>query len=252
MIRESRLAGISVRTQPAPSAVENDQRWTRGESESLSEYTYRRLADAILTGEIPAGPPLDVGQLCEAFGVSRTPVREALIRLQHQGIVTTRANRYTHVHPVTPDQAKVSLRLTRHLAGSALRLLVWSRNPLIREDFLYGLEDYGNALESDDPTEARRQFFRCFAVLAEAAEGTSYATVMSEMGFVLERDLQLAVFSTDKLPSALNHLADLVEAIGSREAASAERHLDSLLVATIRFESGSERDAHPNVTRLHR
>ncbi|MCW2994403.1 MAG: GntR family transcriptional regulator [Conexibacter sp.] len=48
---------------------------------------YDKLKTAILSGELASGAPLVETQLAETFGVSRTPIREALHRLQQDGVV---------------------------------------------------------------------------------------------------------------------------------------------------------------------
>jgi DNA-binding GntR family transcriptional regulator len=48
---------------------------------------YEMLRSAILSGELPAGQPLVETSLAEWCGVSRTPIREALLRLEQDGLV---------------------------------------------------------------------------------------------------------------------------------------------------------------------
>ena len=53
----------------------------------LSDDVYRRLRDAIVDGTFMPGEQLKDGDLAEWLGVSRTPVREALLRLRGSGLV---------------------------------------------------------------------------------------------------------------------------------------------------------------------
>jgi DNA-binding GntR family transcriptional regulator len=55
--------------------------------------TVRRLREQIVSGELPPGRRLRELQLCESFGVSRTPVREALRTLAAEGLVDLLPNR---------------------------------------------------------------------------------------------------------------------------------------------------------------
>lgn len=55
--------------------------------------TVRRLREKIVSGELPPGRRLREVQLCESFGVSRTPVREALRTLAAEGLVDLLPNR---------------------------------------------------------------------------------------------------------------------------------------------------------------
>lgn len=60
---------------------------------------YETLRDEILTMVLPPGQLLDETSLAERFGLSRSPVREALIRLAGNGLVVTLENRSTIVAP---------------------------------------------------------------------------------------------------------------------------------------------------------
>ncbi len=55
--------------------------------------TVRRLREQIVSGELPPGSRLREVELCESFGVSRTPVREALRTLAAEGLVDLLPNR---------------------------------------------------------------------------------------------------------------------------------------------------------------
>src|SRR5688572_13758933 len=60
------------------------------EPESLSAEVVQRLEIEILKGQRRPGDRLDERQLAEQYGVSRTPVREALQRLAASGLVVSR------------------------------------------------------------------------------------------------------------------------------------------------------------------
>jgi DNA-binding GntR family transcriptional regulator len=53
--------------------------------QTLSAQIYTRLEDSVLNGDLPPGTKLSEEQLAERFGVSRAPVREALIALESAG-----------------------------------------------------------------------------------------------------------------------------------------------------------------------
>jgi DNA-binding GntR family transcriptional regulator len=55
---------------------------------SSSTALYEQLAERIMKGELPEGARMTENELAEEFGVSRTPVREALKLLNHTGLVT--------------------------------------------------------------------------------------------------------------------------------------------------------------------
>lgn len=63
-------------------------------------FAYESLRDEILSLELAPGALLDETTLAERFAMSRSPVREALIRLAGDGLVVTLSNRSTVVAPI--------------------------------------------------------------------------------------------------------------------------------------------------------
>ena len=73
---------------------------------NLSEQAYRLLTERILSGEYPAGARLTEETLAEEFGVSRTPLREALRRLTAEGLIEPLAKRGLRV--TCPENAEIA------------------------------------------------------------------------------------------------------------------------------------------------
>jgi len=63
----------------------------------LGDEVYRAIGEAILEGRLLPGEHLRDHELAKSLGVSRTPVREALQRLERTGLVEVAPNRYTRV-----------------------------------------------------------------------------------------------------------------------------------------------------------
>ena len=61
------------------------------------------LRDEILSGNIPAGTEMTQTELAESLGVSRMPVREALILLEYQGLVRRLPNNHVRVAELSGD-----------------------------------------------------------------------------------------------------------------------------------------------------
>ncbi|KAJ34456.1 AsnC family transcriptional regulator, partial [Agrobacterium tumefaciens] len=61
------------------------------------KMVYDLLRDEILDLVLPPGSPIDEVQLAERFKMSRTPIREALVRLSGEGLIDTLPNRSTMV-----------------------------------------------------------------------------------------------------------------------------------------------------------
>lgn len=76
---------------------DQDQKRTKGTGVKVA---YETLRDEILSLALPPGALLDETTLADRFGMSRSPVREALIRLAGDELVTTLSNRSTVVAPI--------------------------------------------------------------------------------------------------------------------------------------------------------
>ena len=67
---------------------------------SVREEAYMILRDWIVQGNLTPGQQLRDKELAEQLGVSRTPIREALLRLEDDGFVETKPSRSTIVSPI--------------------------------------------------------------------------------------------------------------------------------------------------------
>jgi DNA-binding GntR family transcriptional regulator len=103
-------------------AVDNEDRRTRSAG---WKGIYETLRTEILALTLPPGQPLDETGLAERFGLSRSPVREALIRLAAEELVVTLPNRSTIVAPIElanfpkyVDALDIAQRVTARLAAA--------------------------------------------------------------------------------------------------------------------------------------
>ena len=70
---------------------------------ALWESIVEPMRRAIVLGELPAGLHLEEPALAQKFGVSRIPVREALVRLEHEGLVRVEPRRGAFIVGMTED-----------------------------------------------------------------------------------------------------------------------------------------------------
>lgn len=72
----------------------------------LKQQVYSTLKDRIIHGELKPGATINEREVVEEFGISRTPVREALNRLEVQGWIRTEPRRGTVVNEVSLEDIK--------------------------------------------------------------------------------------------------------------------------------------------------
>jgi DNA-binding GntR family transcriptional regulator len=97
----------------------------------------RTLEDEIVSGAIPPGLLLRQEHVCERFGVSRTPVREALQRLEALGLVTALPNRGARVRSISSAELREAFLIRAELEGLATAHAAprMTPNDLARLDF---------------------------------------------------------------------------------------------------------------------
>lgn len=74
-----------------------------GENRRLVEYAHSRLRADIISNRIPAHTSISQVKLADELGVSRTPLREALRMLQHEGLARVEANKRVTIADVNPE-----------------------------------------------------------------------------------------------------------------------------------------------------
>jgi DNA-binding GntR family transcriptional regulator len=73
-------------------------------AESASERAYRHVKDRVLTGKLPGGELISEGEIAEALGMSRTPVRGAFQQLESEGLLKLYPKRGALVVPVSSQE----------------------------------------------------------------------------------------------------------------------------------------------------
>lgn len=97
----------------------------------LTERVCERIREAIVGGELKLGEQVSEVQLAQRMGVSKTPVREALLRLKADGLVAVHPQRGTFVFRLEPDQVGALCRYRAMVETAALREAMQHSNKLL-------------------------------------------------------------------------------------------------------------------------
>jgi len=95
---------------------------TRKETSSKVDELYRRLKKQVVMSELQPGQQLVELELAGSLGCSQSTVREALLRLQEDGLIQRQGYRGTTVSPISPVESEIFLDLRRMLEMRAARL----------------------------------------------------------------------------------------------------------------------------------
>jgi DNA-binding GntR family transcriptional regulator len=106
-----------------PSPIEDEPSPLSSEqTKSLSDQAYEQLLDMMLAGDLTAGDILQERRLAEILKISRTPVREALSRLESDGLVTRLRGRLLTVRQFTAAEFMEALNIRKLLELEAASL----------------------------------------------------------------------------------------------------------------------------------
>ena len=89
---------------------------------TLSEDIAQQLSRAIVQGHIPQGSKISEAELAKQYGVSRGPLREAIVKLEGLGLVTRTANVGARVIELNIDDMLETFAMREALEGMAARL----------------------------------------------------------------------------------------------------------------------------------
>ena len=98
--RSSSSRAIAAQFEPAPPRSAPAQ-WNTGRPKGTgTQRVYAQVREDIISLRLPPGADLDEASLEQRFGVSRTPVREALIRLASEGLIVLLPNRGARISQI--------------------------------------------------------------------------------------------------------------------------------------------------------
>lgn len=122
----------------------------------LRDQAYISIRDAIVNGTLTPGETLRDPELEQWLGISRTPIREAIARLETAGLVHTLPGRSTVVSPIEHDAVRDAQAVAAAMHALAVRIAV----PLMgKHDFaamVQANKDFAAALSVGDPEAAMR------------------------------------------------------------------------------------------------
>ena len=153
----------------------------------LGDEVYALLGEAILDGRLAPGERLRDHELAEWLGVSRTPVREALQRLERTGLVEVSPHRYTRVS--YPNHESDTVELVAYHMGLAVRMAAVRADDESLAVALERLDDVIAASRSDDAAAIAAASHEFFAVITHASGNLPLLKFIREYEIAIRRDL---------------------------------------------------------------
>lgn len=190
---------------------------------SLKERAYVALKDAIISGTYDAGEALSGEDLAAEFGISKTPVREALLRLEQEGLVETVPYKGTYVRSISAEEIAEVYLVRQVLEPLAVKLAT----PLIPDD---ELKAFQSLLCSIDEEIVRGEFdhhLKADTALHQLIlRNCGNATLEDFATLLLDRSYRIRLFSKtapgDHIMRSHAEHCQIVDALLERDASKAE------------------------------
>ena len=190
-----------------------------------SDLLAEAIEEKIATGVYAPGSKLDEVVLAEEFGVSRTPVREALIQLAPMGLIELRPRRGAIVAKVGPQRLWEMFEVMAELEAMCARLA--SRR--MTEADLKKLTDAHAACERAHRQSDSDLYYRCNETLHQAIYTASHNSFLEEQSIALQRRLRpyrrLQLRVRNRMSNSFAEHAAIIEAIKSGDGEQAAQQL---------------------------
>ena len=188
-----------INSSPAPGALGR---------ELLSDKVYSLLREAILDGTQTAGARLVESELARQYGISQAPVREAIKRLVHEGLITSVPRSGSYVTEVSAEESDIARRVRAVVEQQAAESVARQKDPEMLDHLREMAESIVTAAREDDVVALRARDIQFHRAVVDACG----SVVLQRVWLVMEPDLvrQRAIsdpaFRGDWIAVAEDHL----------------------------------------------
>ena len=194
----------------------------------LRDNVYESLRSDILTCRLAPGNDMREQDLAERYAVSRQPVREALLRLEREHLVTVQPRQGYRVNPISLSDARDLLRFRLTLEPACVAEAIEHATP----DALQALDEFRRFAGDHEDFIAYNRGFHC--ALAHASGNRRMAAPLCDLIGQADRLVRVSIANVrghDPAQLVAEHVA-LIEAMQRRDARAAVRIIKAHVAQT--------------------
>lgn len=212
--------------------------------ESLAERAYQQIRESVASGALAPGQKITERKLALELGVSPTPVREALRRLEQENLVERLSVRSLAVARHSTESIRELFYAEALLRGAIARFAAIKITDERIDELAAIVTELGGARASADPEAAQQISDRFDAVLREVAGNRSLDSLASSAGvFGRARRLRaIAHWTPEERKERLRLHQEIVEALRSRDVNRVEQLTRDQLESSRRLLLSSDLD----------
>lgn len=189
----------------------------------LREVVFNTLRDAILRGELEPGERLMEIQLAEKLGVSRTPVREAIRKLELEGLAIMLPRRGAIVAAITISDLKDVLEVRRVLEGLTIELACKRMTSEELDKLKESGEDFAQAVRGDDLTEIAKKDVAFHDIIYNASRNKRLIQILNNLREQMYRYRLEYIKDANKRGTLVEEHRVIIESIEVKDAVMAKK-----------------------------
>lgn len=188
---------------------------------TLAHRVYEVIKDRILSAELPPGTRLKDNELARTFGVSNTPIREAMRELERDGLIETIPYKGSFVKKMSIAETREVYDVRMALEALAARLAVKRITESQLEEMEKAVQKYAIALERDDITVGLEADLAFHDLLVQASGNDTLLKIVRDLANRIQVLRQLDKGKMRRKQSLEDHKA-ILQALKGGEAEKAE------------------------------
>ena len=189
---------------------------------SLSDQIFEKLENDILVGEYPKGEVLTELKLSEQLGVSRTPIREALRRLEQENIITM-TSKGALVVGISPEDIEAIYEIRVRIEGYVARCAALRASDEEIKELLDIVDLQGFYIQKEDPQQIMHCDSKFHQMLYKMSGRLSIYTTLSELHKKIIKFRRSSVEMSERARLSYAEHRAIYDAIAAHDAELADK-----------------------------
>lgn len=199
--------------------------WNDEQLSPIRDKVYLYIKQAIVQGVYQSGDRIIERELAGQLNVSRTPIREALFRLESQGFVRTLPRKGVVVSKLSTEEVIEIFTILSSLESLAMKLAAEKADSSQREELTHIIAEIDNALvQSQKGQEHWAYHFKINDVICRAAHSPRLTQMLDSLSEYISAFVQLGYEQPGRLEKAMEEHRNLAAAVRDGQPELAEQY----------------------------
>ena len=229
--------------------MENNFKVNMNEYLPLRDVVFNTLRQAILKGELAPGERLMEIQLAEKLGVSRTPIREAIRKLELEGLVLMIPRKGAEVAKISAKSLRDVLEVRRSLEELAIELACERMSEEALEELTLAQQKFKRAITSGNAMEMAETDEHFHEIIFQGTENERLTQILNNLREQMYRYRLEYIKDADKRQVLIVEHENILAALKSRNIAQAKNamreHIDNQEI-TVSRNIKEQEEVHPH------